>query len=415
MQSTYRNIAYRLLPETEETASKLSGQSGARRFVWNHFLARNRYEMKRHKCCPEICLKPSISFFSLGKELTKLRKETEWLNEYSFSIARHVLKHYQDAWKKCFAIEGSRGFPKFKSRYGQEPSFAIPDNIHIKDGRLAIPKIGRLRMQRKGDNPYENGIAKSAVIKRKCGKWYAIVCYEVLLPEQPDNGIVAGIDRNVNQAAVVDSVGKAEIHYLPELRTLEAKKKRCQRMMAKRQKPNYKKEIKASKRYLKVKHRVAKIDNEIANIRPNWQHRISAKVSTQASTVIVENPNTKGMTTSAKGTVEEPGKNVKAKSGLNREILNTGWSGLEQKIQYKSKHLIKINSAYTSQTCHVCNSVDKANRKGRNFKCVACGHADHADLNAARNIMAAGMVASGRGEAMSLDTSMSRQKAYIAA
>ena len=111
-----------------------------------------------------------------------------------------------------------------------------------------------------------------------------------------------------------------------------------------------------------------------------------------------------GMTSSAKGTVEAPGKNVRAKSGLNREILATGWHALVQMLGYKCREVITINPAYTSQTCNVCQQVNKESRKGRSYKCVACGHADHADVNAAHNILSSGadasrMTASGIGAA----------------
>ena len=101
----------------------------------------------------------------------------------------------------------------------------------------------------------------------------------------------------------------------------------------------------------------------------------------------MEDLNTRGMTRSAEGTVEEPGTGVRQKASLNRAILATGWSDLRAMPGYKAPRLIAVNPAQTSRTCAECRTADAASRPSQaTFKCVACGHADHADLNAARNI-----------------------------
>ncbi|MYF63070.1 MAG: transposase [Rhodothermaceae bacterium] len=116
------------------------------------------------------------------------------------------------------------------------------------------------------------------------------------------------------------------------------------------------------------------------------------------------------MTASAKGTAENPGKNVNAKAGLNRTMLNASHGRFNQYCDYKFGTVVGVDPRYTSQTCNVCGHVDKANRQSQcRFKCVSCGHADHADLNASANILASGIGAAGRREAFSLETSMNRQ------
>ena len=97
------------------------------------------------------------------------------------------------------------------------------------------------------------------------------------------------------------------------------------------------------------------------------------------------------MVRSAKGTVETPGQNVKAKSGLNRSILDQGWSMFATMLRYKlaqrGGQLVEVEAAYTSQACAECGVIDRANRQDQaTFSCVACGHEDNADVNAARNI-----------------------------
>ncbi len=117
---------------------------------------------------------------------------------------------------------------------------------------------------------------------------------------------------------------------------------------------------------------------------------------------MIEDLRVKTMTRSAKGTIRSPGRNVAQKRGLNRAILRQGWGEMEQMLAYKLDRrggtLIKIKPAYTSQRCGQCGAINKASRQTQaHFKCVACGHTAHADINAARNILAAGLAVTARG------------------
>ncbi len=100
------------------------------------------------------------------------------------------------------------------------------------------------------------------------------------------------------------------------------------------------------------------------------------------------------MTASAKGTVAEPGRNVRAKAGLNRAILDKGWHRMELAIRNAARstgtEVVLVNPAYTSQTCNRCGHVDAKNRESQAvFVCTVCGHRDHADVNAAKNVLSA--------------------------
>ena len=101
------------------------------------------------------------------------------------------------------------------------------------------------------------------------------------------------------------------------------------------------------------------------------------------------------MSKSASGSMEKKGYNVKAKSGLNKSILDQGWGMMVNMLEYKQQWqgglLVKINPRYTSQTCFNCKHVAKENRQTQSkFECVQCGYVANADVNAARNILAAG-------------------------
>ncbi len=395
--STYRNIIYRLLPGSRDNARRLAGQAGACRFVWNTILGQHNDAYEDAKANGEK--PPSVSFFSLGKEFTVLRNEIPWLCEYSFGITRYVLKYQADAWKAFFG--GEAGHPRFKSRHGSTPSFTIPQAVTIRDDMISIPRVGPMRIRRKGGNPYPEGKPVKAVVKKIAGKWYVTVCYEVEAEERPDTGVLAGVDMNVRQVAVVDTTGEAEIIPAPDTGRLDAKIGRNQRRLARQRK--------GSRRRMRTRLRLRRLQRKRANRRRNWQHQVSRRIANRASTVIVEKLNTRGMTRSAKGTLDNPGTKVKAKSGLNREILNTGWHGMKGKLGYKCSNLIEVNPAYTSQSCNACGFTDPGNRNDRKFECVACGHADHADLNAARNILTSGTGVSARRGALALATPVTRE------
>ena len=126
--------------------------------------------------------------------------------------------------------------------------------------------------------------------------------------------------------------------------------------------------------------------------------KASTDLARRFDIVRVENLNLKGMTRSARGTVGAPGRNVRQKAGLNREIMRSGWGLLVRRLEDKAPGRVeKINPAFTSQRCSACGHVDAKSRESQaRFACTACGFACHADVNAAKNI-AAGHAVTARG------------------
>ncbi len=191
-------------------------------------------------------------------------------------------------------------------------------------------------------------------------------------------------------------------HEYCRTKRLDAKLKRHQRRLARQKK--------GSNRRNRRKHRIARIQRKRANVLKNANHQVSRSIANCSSTVILEDLKIKAMIRSAKGTMESFGTNVRQKSGLNRGILRTGWGQLDQMLSYKCRKVIKVTAAYTSQRCSVCVHTEASHRKTRSkFTCMSCGHADHADLNAAANILASGIGAAARREAFGLPTPMTRE------
>ena len=135
--------------------------------------------------------------------------------------------------------------------------------------------------------------------------------------------------------------------------------------------------------------RLARIHDRTTRRRHAWLRNMACQLGTFEH-VAFENLNVTAMTRTARGTVENPGRNVAAKSGLNRAILNAGWGYLRTWTSNKT-HVVKVRAARTSQECRACGHAEPANRPDRDtFCCVQCGHTNHADLNASDNIEARG-------------------------
>ena len=392
-----RAVRYRVLPGTPAKARQLNRLAGACRYVWNWSLDRQRTAWLGW-LFSSAERPPTPTFFTLGKAFAELRNSSdhEWLKALPFAAVRHTLKHQADAWQAFF--KGQRGRPKFKGR-GGKAGFTIPQAVRIKDDIIAVPKLGGYRLRRRGGNSHPDGVAKQAVFKREGGKWFCTVFYEVDVASRADDGSCIGVDRNVRQCAL--STG--EIIRLPDLARLEARKHRYQRRMAR--------QAKGSGRRCRTKAKLARTHARVRGIRSNWCHQTSRRIADAAHTVAIESLNTKGMTRSAKGTKKEPGTNVKAKSGLNREILASGWHGLERNLDYKAGKVVRINPARTSQTCHECGFADSANRRSQStFRCQACGHEANADVNAALNIRRQGLAQlDGEGRGCGKARPMTRQ------
>jgi transposase len=150
-------------------------------------------------------------------------------------------------------------------------------------------------------------------------------------------------------------------------------------------------------------HGMARVTNDRAG---RWHVSFSAPQSrlvAQHDLVVFEDLRVKDMLRSARGTVAAPGRNVRAKAGLNRRIAASAWSTLvrrttQKAVASKGCEVVLVDPRHTSQRCSVCDHVHPGNRRSQAvFSCLDCGHADNADVNAAKNILAAGLVATARG------------------
>ena len=383
MTKEIRSVEFVVLPVSRVKARKMFQIAGACRFIWNHFREKNLGGYQKFKDGKGDC--PETSFFSFTVGFTKLRNETDWLRELPAHPVRYTLKHFADALKE--AIQGKRGFPKPKSRKKTAPSFTLPskENFRIKKlsrkySMLCIPKVGWVKMTRRGDSLYQNAELKQVVLRYDGHRWRAFVFYKVEVEKKVDDGKVLGVDMNVGQVATSDG----HFYFLPDLKKKEERRKKYQRRMAR--------QVKGSNRRNDTRKKLAKVSRKIANIRKNWVHQTTREITDKCGTIVIEDLNVKGMTASAKGTIENPGKNVKQKARLNRAMLNTAFGEIKRGLEYKCGKLIEVHPAYTSQTCSECGHSEKENRKTQSrFQCVSCDFVSNADTNAAMNIRRLGM------------------------
>ena len=391
-----RAVRYRVLPGTRTKARRLNRLAGACRYVWNVTL--DDQQILHDTARMFGASAPFPTFFTLGKAFTDLRNSNghEWLKEFPFAVVRYTLKRQADAWQRFFKGQGGR--PRFKGR-GRGMGFTVPGNVRIRNGRIAVPRMGDFRLRRRGGNPHPDGVPKQAVFKPEGGKWFCTVFYEVNVEARADDGSCIGVDRNVGQCAL--STG--EIIRMPDVARLEARKRRYQRRMAR--------QAKGGGRRRRTCGKLSRTCRRIAGVRSNWCHQTSRRIADAAHTAVVEDLNTKGMTRSAKGTRDAPGTNVKAKSGLNRAILSSGWGALERNLDYKAGQVVRVNPAHTSRTCHRCGTIDPSSRIDQStFRCQACGHAANADVNAALNIRRQGLAQlDGEGRGCSKARPVTRQ------
>ncbi|HAH5580879.1 TPA: IS200/IS605 family element transposase accessory protein TnpB, partial [Escherichia coli] len=140
---------------------------------------------------------------------------------------------------------------------------------------------------------------------------------------------------------------------------------------------------------------IQRLHSCIANIRRDYLHKVTTTVSKNHAMIVIEDLKVSNMSKSAAGTVSQPGRNVRAKSGLNRSILDQGWYEMRRQLAYKQLwrggQVLAVPPAYTSQRCACCGHTAKENRLSQSkFRCQVCGYTANADVNGARNILAAG-------------------------
>ena len=222
----------------------------------------------------------------------------------------------------------------------------------------------------------------------RAGRWHVAFAVIPAPVPAPGNGQAVGIDRGV---AVSAALSTGDLLHCPGLTARERTRlRRLQRTLARAKR--------GSNRRGRVRHAIARLRARETDRRKDWAEKASTDIARRFDVIRVEDLQIGNMTRSAKGTRENPGRNVRQKAGLNRGILRSGWGLLVRRLEDKAPGRVeKIRPALTSQRCSACGQVDRDSRESQAvFRCTACGFAGHADVNAAINI-AAGHAVTARG------------------
>lgn len=160
---------------------------------------------------------------------------------------------------------------------------------------------------------------------------------------------------------------------------------------------------KFSRNWRKQKARIERLHARIANLRRDALHKATTTISKTHATIVIEDLHMRNMSSTARGTTQAPGRNVRAKAGLNTAILEQGWSEFRRQIEYKQDwrggRVLVVPAPNTSRRCSACGHTSPDNRRSQaDFRCVSCGHGENADVNAAKNILAAGHAVLAHGE-----------------
>jgi putative transposase len=368
---------FELMPSGEQ-ARDMRRFAGACRFVFNKALA---LQKSNYEAGDEF-----IGYVAMAKLLTGWRNggETPWLKDAPVHPLQHALKDLERAYKNFFAKRAA--FPCFK-RKGHRDSFRYPDAKQFKldapNARIFLPKLGwmRLRLSRE-----VLGTLKNATVSLSAGKWCVSIQTEREVEQPVPTATTAiGIDMGIARFATLsDGTFYAPLN---SFKRHEMRLKRHQRAMSRK--------VKFSKNWYKSKRRVQDTHAGIGNARRDYLHKTTTAISKNHAMVCIEDLQVRNMSKSAAGTTEKPGKNVRAKSGLNKSILDQGWFEFRRQLEYKLNWnggmLIAVPPHNTSRTCPACGHLAKESRLTQaEFACVDCGHEENADVVGAKNVLARG-------------------------
>lgn len=352
--------------------------AGACRFVFNRALAlQNENHEAGNKYIPYTKMTSWLIEW-------KSAPDTQWLKDAPSQPLQQSLKDLERGYKNFFQKRAA--FPRFKKR-GQNDAFRYPQGVKFEQAssRISLPKLGWIRYRNSREIV---GEVKNATVSQSCGKWYVSIQteYEVADPVHNAESMV-GLDAGVTKLATL-SDGTV---YQPvnSFKASQRKLAMLQRQLSRK--------VKFSANWQRQKKKIQRLHSHIANIRRDYLHKVTSEISKNHAMIVIEDLKVSNMSKSAKGTAEQHGRNVRAKSGLNRSILDQGWYEMRRQLEYKQLwrggQVLAIPPAYTSQRCACCGHTAKENRLSQSrFECLECGYTENADINGARNILAAGHV-----------------------
>ncbi|HEU5416435.1 MAG TPA: RNA-guided endonuclease TnpB family protein [Streptosporangiaceae bacterium] len=364
MRTAYKCRAY----PTADQQQMLSRTFGCVRVVWNRTLAwrHQRYHAEQAR----------TSFLQANAYLTAMKREPElaWLSEVSSVPLQQAIRHQQVAYTSFFA--GRARYPRFKSRNGRQSAEYTRSGFRYRDGRLFLARMDAplaFTWSWPDIDPATLDPTTVTVSRDPCGRWYVSFAADLPDPGQlPATGAVVGIDLGIKDFAITsDGVKIANPRSLAKR---ERNLARYQRRLARCQK--------GSANRAKARAKVARAHRKVRASRADFLHRTSARLVRDHDVIVMEDLAVRNMVRNRK---------------LAKAISDCGWGTFRSMVEYKAaragRHVIVIDRWYpSSKTCSACGHLlAELSLSTRTWRCPSCGTRHDRDVNAAKNILAAGL------------------------
>jgi len=340
----------------------LARHAGVARHAWNWGLGLTRDILDHNRSNTDEKIKfPSA--IDLHKWLVALVKsEHPWYYEVSKSAPQNALRHLRVAWDRCF--KKTSGAPKFKKK-GRHDSFELDGAIHIKGlNKIQVPKIGILKTY---EALPQNVQPQSVTISRRANDWFISFRIEIEPVITPKAVEIVGVDLGVKSLATL-STGEV-FEGAKAYRQLESRLSRLQWLNRHKQR--------GSANWKKAQLRIARLHQQIANIRKDTIHKLTTYLAKNHGVVVIEDLNVSGMMANHK---------------LAKAIQDMGFYEFRRQLDYKTKlygsELAIVDRWFpSSKTCSRCGKrKETLSLSERVFNCDHCGLQIDRDLNAAINL-----------------------------
>ena len=370
MRTAYKCRAY---PDPEQV-NMLNRTFGCVRVVWNRTLAWRQARYRDGQA--------STSYAKASAYLTAMKAEADlgWLNEVSCVPLQQALRHQQAAFSNFFV--GRASYPRYKSRSGRQSAEYTRSGFRYRNGQLFLAKTGTplaFAWSWPGIDPASIDPTTVTVSRDPCGRWYVSFAVDVPEPAPLSTvGAVVGVDLGIKDFAVTSDGQK-----IPNPRSLAGRERslaRYQRRLARCQQ--------GSANRAKARAKVARAHRKVRASRVDFLHRASARLVHDHDVIVIE---------------DLAVNNMLRNHSLAKAISDCGWGEFRRQLQYKAaragRRLIVIDRFYpSSKTCFACGHLlAELSLSTRAWRCPSCGTRHDRDVNAAKNILAAGLAVSACG------------------
>lgn len=369
-----RAYRFRFYP-TPEQELILARTFGCARFAYNHMLRlRSDAWFQRQE---------RVGYHETSAALTKLKRDPAfvWLNEVSSVPVQQALRHLQTAFANFFAKRAR--YPSFKRKDGPQSAEYTTSAFKWDGNALKLAKMDaplEIRWSRtlpKGVKPTTVTVSRDAA-----GRYFvSMLCDDTVSAKRKAKGLV-GVDLGLTHFAILSTGEK--IAAPNTFRRNEAKLAKLQRRLAKK--------TRGSARRVKAKLKVARLHAKIADSRRDFLHKLSTRLINENQVIAVESLSVSSM---------------QKNRCLSKSISDASWSEFVRQLEYKAhwygRTLVGIDRWYpSSKRCSDCgHTVAAMPLNVREWTCPECGSIHDRDVNAARNVLAAGLAVSAHGESVS--------------